>query len=119
MGHPKCHQEGKSGAEDVDLGKCMEGLDVPAVDSRDKEGKNRFFPFNPDDQMFSSKPDWYYRYQFYEEEEGPGCCSDQAISFHYVSGKQMYLLDYLIYHLQPHKFGEDFIQVQDVAPVYP
>lgn len=44
--------------------------------------------------------------------QGRECCSDSAISFHYVPPQQMYLFDYLIYQLQP--FG-----VADQRPATP
>ena len=32
--------------------------------------------------------------------QGLECCSDEAVSFHYVSPTQFYAIDYLLYHVK-------------------
>merc|ERR1711915_453655 len=97
-----CRQD-NGGAEDVEMGKCMENLGVKAGDSRDEYGQKRFFPFTPENHLLPGKyPQWYLEYIFYDEKDGFGHMSDNAISFHYVSPPMMYVLEYLIYHLRPH-----------------
>ena len=63
---------GPNGAEDAEIGKCLEQLQVAAMDTRDALGPERFLPFGPEHNMnlemadvMRDKEYWYWQYIYY------------------------------------------------------
>ncbi|KAI3370149.1 hypothetical protein L3Q82_024947 [Scortum barcoo] len=116
--------------EDLAMGQCMEKVGVLAGDSRDTQHRETFHPFVPEQHLTAKFPKsfWYWSYCYYpiseasanlsgplyfrstysagvpselsRAENGPNCCSDVSVSFHYVDASHMYLLEYYTYHLR-------------------
>lgn len=86
-------------------GNCLQNVNVTAGNSRDFEHRERFLPFEPETHLIPGnlpKDMWYWSFEYYKPGMGFNCCSDHAVSFHYESPNQMYVLDFLIYHLRPY-----------------
>lgn len=67
----KCRIDG-GGAEDLEMGRCLENVGVFAGDSRDAEGRETFHPFVPEHHLIPGlvpKSSWYWGYNFYPAKE--------------------------------------------------
>lgn len=94
-----------AGVEDVEIGLCLQNCGIRAMDSRDKFGRERFHPFPPEFHLIPGavpKDNWLWEYNYYPIREGPDCCSDFTVTFHYIPPQLMYVFEYLVYHMRPY-----------------
>ncbi|XP_003746014.1 glycoprotein-N-acetylgalactosamine 3-beta-galactosyltransferase 1 [Galendromus occidentalis] len=98
-----CRQDA-GGAEDLEMGRCLEALGVEAGNSRDESGAERFLPLNPEFFLASERDQnfWFWQYTFYAQKEGARSISDSFVSFHYVNPASMHVLDFMLYHARPY-----------------
>ncbi|CAH8510360.1 unnamed protein product [Schistosoma turkestanicum] len=112
--NPTCRSKENVFAEDVKLGSCAEATNVTVVDSLDAEGRECFHPFSPLHMLTDNSktyPDWFLEYNYHRIDTGFNCCSDYAVSFHYIEPEEMYLYEYMLYHLHPYGIHRDYMDL--------
>ncbi|XP_030379299.1 glycoprotein-N-acetylgalactosamine 3-beta-galactosyltransferase 1-like [Scaptodrosophila lebanonensis] len=93
-------------SEDYGMGSCLSYCNVTAGDSRDTQGRLRFFPLQIENFLITAnrnKEFWIWDFMnYFPEFQGIDCCSSYAISIHYTEYYQMYVFDYLIFKERPY-----------------
>ena len=96
--------------EDVNVAYCLHTHGVDAYNTtQDTHGRERFLPFNPGHHLnyrVPPNPDWYAKYTF-DLKEGYDCCSEEAISYHYVKGEMMLRYHAILSGMCPNLTGEE------------
>ncbi|CAH8571755.1 unnamed protein product [Schistosoma haematobium] len=111
-----CQSNKHAFAEDVKLGSCAEATNVSVIDSLDAEGRECFHPFSPSHMLTKDTngyPEWYLKYNYHRIDTGFDCCSDYAVSFHYIRPEEMYLYEYMLYHLHPYGIHRDYMDLMN------
>ncbi|PAA76604.1 hypothetical protein BOX15_Mlig016758g1 [Macrostomum lignano] len=106
-----CRKHG--GAEDVNMGNCLENVGVSILDSIDEKGRERFHPFDAASHIdYANWPKdfWLWKYNYHPIKVGLDCCSSTAISFHYIRPVDMLTLHYFIYQLRAYGVSADSVR---------
>ncbi|XP_068140314.1 glycoprotein-N-acetylgalactosamine 3-beta-galactosyltransferase 1-like [Drosophila tropicalis] len=72
IGNPEICYTGISEAEDVEIGLCMENLNITAGDSRDSTGRGRMFMSSPEWHLVPPKFNttfWYWSFKYYKDDD--------------------------------------------------
>ncbi|XP_055923161.1 glycoprotein-N-acetylgalactosamine 3-beta-galactosyltransferase 1-like isoform X2 [Eupeodes corollae] len=105
-------------SEDFEIGKCLTNVGVIPGNSMDPiDYTQRFHPLPLRDYLqpdaMNTLPGWLFNRSVEQIQTGPFCCSDYAISFHYLESKDMYLYDFFLYRMKVHGIEKPFRTLPD------
>lgn len=108
----KCRWTSHVGSEDVQLGGCLKELNITIIDGLDEHNKSSFLPFQLKTHLWQKKDPnfWYWNYSTHQEDLGMECCSDLSVSFHYMEPVDMYVYEFLLYHMWPYGISRTYEQ---------
>uniref|UniRef100_A0A0K0F457 N-acetylgalactosaminide beta-1,3-galactosyltransferase n=1 Tax=Strongyloides venezuelensis TaxID=75913 RepID=A0A0K0F457_STRVS len=91
---------GNGDSGDTELGKCLSNIGIKIGETRDFQSRLTFLPGTPDaftgvdkNQIFNS----FQKLSYYTLNRGIESLSEYLISLHYLSGHNMYIIEYLMY----------------------
>ncbi|XP_072179543.1 glycoprotein-N-acetylgalactosamine 3-beta-galactosyltransferase 1-like [Diadema setosum] len=98
------------GADDGEvLETCFRSLDVIAsMDGRDSAGRYRSQMRVPKLNLpygATGRREWKWRDIIHPELKVPECCRDYTVAFHHVDPTELYLLEFMVYHMRPFGIG--------------
>jgi glycoprotein-N-acetylgalactosamine 3-beta-galactosyltransferase len=95
---------GDGGAEDWEMGTCLQN-EALFLDGHDIFNQKQFFPTSVEDHLSYgevNKDYWYVKNLWFNVTQGGlDCCSNSIVCMHYIVPREMFLLNYLIYHVHP------------------
>lgn len=100
---PECKEDGSN--EDVEIGRCLEKLGVPFLNSSDSTGGSRFHAFTPLQHVVGGLARGYQNWDAYPVRVGPHAINEYPITFHYIKPADMKLLDFYLYRIRPYRVG--------------
>lgn len=93
-----------SNIDDVFIGACLSKYAI-FIDARDEKNEKQIFSFGVEVHLTFTKPNmsnWYQKMLWRNVTQGGlGCCSDTFISFTTSPPKEIYFMEFAIYHLHP------------------
>ncbi|KAH8279736.1 hypothetical protein KR054_003729 [Drosophila jambulina] len=108
VGEDSLCQPSDTGAEDYEMGKCLETLKVTVGESRDHYGRHRFFSLSlhyfliPQENVDEEEEFWLSKYLVHSCRKGIRCCSTYAISVHNIFPNEMHFLETVLYEARPY-----------------